>query len=276
MKRERRLAGLRVLQAGGNPARGGGNLLLLDDREGEQALLKVYRRRGGRAGELAKWASYRLLERKRGVTARERCRLERRHLELWREEGFDVPALLDRPLPHGLRRDTALWIEYCPGPLLYEHVRDASVRLADRAAAVVRFAGELSARQTRARELREPALVMKHASIKHVLLHGDRQVSFDLEGCYARSHPLLGALSDELAADLRSLLRVVPEPDREPLGRAFLEGYGREAQLAELADFGLRRGGLARALRRSSDRSRRPRHSKHDTLEWVEARLAGA
>ena len=96
---ERRIAGLRVLQDGGRDDRKGGNLLLLDDTPGGEAFLKVYRRRGTALRQASKAFSYRVIERKRGVTARERCALERRHLALWRAEGFDVPALLDRPLP---------------------------------------------------------------------------------------------------------------------------------------------------------------------------------
>lgn len=274
--RPKEIAGLRVLQAGGNPIRGGGNLLLLDETPGQEALLKVYRRRGTRVREASKWLSYRLLERKRGVTARERCALERRQLALWRDLGFDVPALLDRPLPAGFSVATAQWIEYCPGRLLYELARDPDVALATREREVERFAVGLSRRQQRARAADLRDLVMKHASIKHVLLYGDRQVSFDLEGGYARSYPLLGALADELAANLRSLLRVAPPNDRERLGAAFLAGYGRPEQLAEIADFALRRGGVARAMRRSSDRTRRPRFSKHDTLSWVEEELRRA
>ena len=267
------IGGLRVLQDGGSPARGGGNQLLLDERPGHEALLKVYRRRGTRIRERWKWLGYHLLEGKRGVLARERCALERRQLALWRSEGFDVPALLDRPLPPGFSAETAQWLEYCPGRLLSELVRDPDVPLATRTQAVERFARVFSERQGRALANDDSGLVMKHASIKHVLLHGARQVSFDLEGGYARSFPILDALAHELASNLRSLLKLAVGTDHELLGASFMKGYGSPVQIRTIADFGLRGGGISRAVRRASDRRRRDESSKYDMLCWVEEKL---
>lgn len=266
---------LRVLQDGGRDDRPGGNLLLLDESRGREALLKVYRRRGTRGREAFKWMSYHLIERKRGVTARERCALERASLLLWRREGFDVPALLDRPLPDGFESDTAQWMEYCPGRLLHDLVHDPGVPLHEREREVLRFAAGLARRQARAIESNEHALVMKHASIKHVLVHEGRQVSFDLESTYARSVPMLDALADELGAYVRSLLRVAPEEERARLGAAFFEGYEKKEQLAAIADFGLHGGGISRAVRRISDRRRRRDFSEYDALCRVERWLAG-
>jgi hypothetical protein len=115
--RGRRIAGLLLIQHGGRKGRGG-NLLLLDDTPCREALLKVYRRRGSALSQGAKRFSYRVIERKRGVTPAQRCTLERRHLALWRKQGFDVPALIERPLPEPFAADPASWMEYCPGPLL--------------------------------------------------------------------------------------------------------------------------------------------------------------
>lgn len=270
---ESRIAGLRVVQSGGRKTRLGGNLLLLDETPGNEALLKVYRRRGSRARELSKRLSYRVIERKRGVTAEERCAIERENLALWRARGFDVPALLDRPTPAGLSSATALWMEYCPGRLLLRFARDVLVPLAEREKALERFGADLGARQGVTLERGEHALVMKHASIKHVLLHGGRQVSFDLEGAYAPQVPILDALADELAANLRSLLRASSPEDSDRVGDAFLRGYGRTEQLARIADFGLRRGGYSRAVRRLADRYRRD-YSEYAALCWVEQRLS--
>jgi hypothetical protein len=266
-------AGLVVLQDGGRDDRRGGNLLLLDQTPGREALLKVYRRRGTRRREWSKWVSYHVIERKRGVTARERCALERANLRLWRAEGFDVPALLERPVPAPYSSDTAQWLEWCPGRLLYELVRDPGVPLETRAREIERFAAGLSARYARALATGALGLVMKHASIKHVLLHAGRQVSFDLESGHAPGVPVLDALADELAAHLRSLLRVVPAAEREEFGARFADAYGRPEQLAAIADFGLRRGGLHRAVRRLADRSRRRDFAEYDALCFLEGRL---
>ncbi len=114
---------------------------------------------------------------------------------------------------------------------------------------------------------------MQHASIKHVLLHDARQVSFDLEGGYARSFPILEALAHELASNLRSLLKLAAGTDLELLGASFMKGYGSPVQIRTIADFGLRSRGISRAVRRSSDRRRREEFSKYDMLCWVEEKL---
>lgn len=259
----------RVLQSGGRDP-GRGNQLLLYDVGGRPALLKVYRRRRGAWRELAKRFSYRFLEGRRGVTARQRRDRERENLALWREQGFDVPALLEHPLPPERAGEVALWLEYCPGRLLSQELADGQRPLPGRADAAGRFGRELARRQRRALELGDRRLVMGHATAKHVLLHGDRQVSFDLESSYARSTPLLDAQSDELAGCLRSVLRAAPA-DREALGRAFVAGYGDRDRLARLAHHGLHGGGLRRRVARWSDARRRPGLSEADALRWLEA-----
>lgn len=275
-RRGERVAGLRVLQGGGRQGRSGGNVLLLDDTPGREALLKVYRRRGSSWREVSRRFSYRVLERKRGVTAEERCAVERAHLALWRARGFDVPELIDmtdRPLPPGVPRESALWMEYCPGPTLRRFLRDGTAPFAEREKAVERYGADLGARQGAALESGDRGLVMKHATTKHVLLHAGRQVSFDLEAAYAPGVPLLDALADELGAGARSLLAASPPEDWDALGEAFLRGYRRRGQLAEIADFGLRRGGISRAVRRLADRWRRRPFSEYDALLWIEARM---
>ncbi len=52
-----------------------------------------------------------------------------------------------------------------------------------------------------------------------------------------------------------------------------MKGYGSPVQIRTIADFGLRRGGISRAVRRSSDRRRREEFSKYDMLCWVEETL---
>jgi hypothetical protein len=247
---------------------GAGNRLLLYETPQGPALLKVYRARGARLGEIVKVFSYLAIERKRGVTARQRCALERRQLALWREHGFDVPALLELPLPEGFSADTASWLEYCPGPTLHSFVSDAAQPVAARAQALARFAGVLAKRQARVRETRLLGLVMKHASLKHVLLHAGRQIHFDLESAHAPGVDPLEALADELSGLVRSLLRAAPPEQRESLAAAFLAGHGDPALLREIALRGMG-GQLRRRVRRLADRARRGAFGKHDALRWV-------
>lgn len=261
------LAPPRVLQDV-NRDDGGGNQLLLYDTQHGPALLKVYRARGARLREVAKAFSYLVLERKRGVTARQRCALERQQLALWREHGFDVPALLAYPLPEGFTSDTASWLEYCPGPTLHTLVSDAALPVETRSQALARFAAVLSTRQARVQETRLLGLVMKHASLKHVLLHAGRQIHFDLESAHAPGVDPRDALADELSGLVRSLLRAAPPAQRERFGTAFLAGHGAPVLLREIALRGMG-GQLRRRVRRLADRARRGAFGKHDALRWV-------
>jgi len=251
---------------------GGGNRLLLYEIHGRPALLKHYRRRASSPREWVKALGYWLLERKRGVTARSRCAIERELLALWRREGFDVPARLDLPLPPGFDPRSATWLEYCPGPTLRAFAGDRAQTLDMRERELARFAATLAARQRRALETGELGLVMKHASLQHVLLHAGRQVHVDFEGAHARGSDLTEALADELSGLVRSLLRGVRRADRERLGAAFLAGHGDPVLLREIAWRGAGTG-IRRRVRRMADRWRRRRLSKHDALAWVVERV---
>jgi tRNA A-37 threonylcarbamoyl transferase component Bud32 len=267
----------RILQSGGRQP-GLGNRLLLYEIEGRPALLKLYRRRRAAWREPPKRFSYRFVEGKRGVTASERRHVECASLRLWREQGFDVPALLDHPYPAGVAAETALWMEYCPGPLLSSVLADGERPLEERGESAARFGAELARRQQRALDLEEPGLVMSHATAKHVLVHGDRHVCFDLETGYTRARPLLDALADELAGNLRSVLRAAAA-SRDALGEAFVRGYGDTGaeQLRTLALRGLRRRGLRARIQRTSDARRRGSLSEAGALRWLFERggLAG-
>jgi hypothetical protein len=258
-----------LLQGESQSKRGGGNLLLVYGEGDARGLLKVYRRRGGARQEALKRVGFKLLERKRGVTAKERRELERRNLELWRSHDFDVPALLDRPIPEAFAGEPALWLEFCPGPTLWDRVCDAGVPLPARCVALARGAAELSRRQGLALAMGERDLVMKHGSLKHILVHGSRQVSFDLEGGYATTMPLLDALCDELSGYIRSLQRGPAPEELRDLGEAFARGYGARDQLREIAAYGASHRSLRRTVKRWDDRRRRGTGAKASGLLWL-------
>ena len=252
---------------------GSGNRLLLYQIEGRPALLKVYRARGGRAREWVKLFSYFVFERKRGVTARERCALERAQLALWRRHGFDVPQLLSHPLPEGHSAETASWLEYCPGPTLRSVVSEVARPVAERESLLARFGATLAAREVRVLETGELGLVMKHASLKHVLCHAGLQIHFDLESAHAPGVDARDALADELAGLVRSLLRAIRPGERERLGAALLEGHAEPKLLHEIASRALS-GSLRRRLERASDRLRRGELGKYAALCWVQERVS--
>jgi hypothetical protein len=248
------LPGARVLQAGGGHGRG--NLLLLFEDAAEPAVLKVYRpRRPPRRAlrEALRSFSHRAFEGKRGTGPRQRRRTEEQSLRLWRRLGFDVPGLPERPLPDALR-EPALWLEYCPGPTLATTLRDPAVGPARRGDLVARLASQQGVRHAAALERAEPLLLQEHASLKHVLVCGERLVTFDFEIGFARSLPVLGALAQELAGTLRSLER--GRRGRE-LYDVYVEAHPHPELLVEAARRALHGGGIAGLSRRWSDRRRR-------------------
>ena len=78
-------------------------------------------------------------------------------------------------------------------------------------------------------ETGELGLVMKHASLKHVLVHAGRLVHFDLESAHAPGVDPRDALADELSGLVRSLLRAPSRAEPERLGAALLAGHARAA-----------------------------------------------
>jgi hypothetical protein len=213
-----------------------------------------------------------VLERKRGVTARERCTIERELLSLWQAHGFDVPAVRVRLVPAGFDPQAATWLEYCPGPTLRAYARDRTQPCASRERELARFAATLARRQRRALETGELGLVTKHASLQHVLLCEGRQVHFDFESAHTPGTDVWEALADELSGLVRSLLRSARREERDVLGAAFLSGHGDAALLREIAARGAG-SGIRRRVRRLADRLRRPAFGKHDALAWVVERV---
>lgn len=262
-----------VLQRGGS--HGGGNQLFVTGEPGRSALLKLYRRRGPRWKETLKRLGAGLLEQRRGVTAAERCALERECLTLWKEHGFDVPALLDRPLPDGVERRTASWIEYCPGRLLSAVVADSHVSLEAKLRLVDRLAAVAGRRHALALARRDPRFVIENASIKHVIVSDERLVHIDLENAFHRRVDLLDALSREVSTTLRSLCRHAPG-DFEALATRFVRAHPDPGLLRRAALHGaLGRAPTLRLRRWRDRRGRAPGTAKADMLCWLLEALEG-
>jgi len=261
--------GLEVIQAGGG--HGLGNALYLD--RAQPALLKVYRprRRGAPLRETLRSVGHQLFEGKRGTAPRDRQRTESLVLRLWAAHGFDVPAVIERPIPPEVP-EPALWLEWCPGETLDRAL--AAVDLAAARALAERLAVEQARRHQRALELSEPLLAMEHPTIVHVLASGERLVSIDFENAYRRGFPAATAVARELAGTLRSFLRRLPERG-EALFDAYVAAYPRRDLLRAAAQSTLRGGGLAGALRRLRDRRRENRPSKLEVMARVLARAGG-
>lgn len=267
------LPGARLLE--GPSPRGGGNLLYVVG-EGERArVLKLYRRR--RAAWRAPFRDFgHWLEGKRGVGPKRRYATERELLTLWREAGFDVPQVYDDPLPEGVE-PPGLWLEYCPGPTLYACVAGGDMPAEGVRDATTRFAVDLCARQAHALAARDVRFVHEHPSINHVLVHGGRLVSFDLEGAWRTGRDVEAAVAEELAGNVRTLCRADPDA-REANVDAFVAGYTDTAQLHRLIERGLRVGPLARlrGLRGKARMALAGKISKRASLRLLATRVQSA
>lgn len=254
------------LQRGGS--HGGGNELYLAEWPGGRALLKVYRRRGGALREAVKRLSQ-PFEGRHGVTAEERCTLERETLLLWRENGIDVPAVLDLPLPEGLDARTACWMEYCPGRSFARLLHDRAVPDEEK----VRIAGEIGRiagrRHALAFERRDVRFLVENASVKHVLVCDARLVHFDLENGFQRRSDPLDALARELSTTLRSL-QLHGFGLFEDLATAWARAHPRPELLRRAAELGAFSRDPRQRMRRWLDRrERRPGTAKADMLSWL-------
>ncbi|MGE0707399.1 MAG: hypothetical protein AB7N76_04385 [Planctomycetota bacterium] len=258
-------------------ARRGGNAVYLVEG---QRLLKVYRRRRGPWRELLARTSHAVFEGKRAPTARARRETELRALTLWRAAGCDVPAVLDLPPPEWLQGEPCLWLEFLPGRPLFWHLVDPGVPAAEKLELVTRLAGADRRRHERALADVEPLLIHEHATTKHVLLHGERLVTIDLEGGYLPGYPVRKAIGQELGGVLRSLWidaaaegpGPAPPPSQtlreHPLTARYLEAYGDPDALRAAARAALG-GGPGAWLWRWSDRRRRRGRSKTAVLEQL-------
>lgn len=259
-------AGFRVLV--GDPRPGtASNLLLVDQTESPPRLLKIYRRRRGVLREGLEGLSARCLEGRRGVHARSRWETEARALSLWRREGCDAPALLRDAPPAWAGDLPTLWLEYTPGPLLWQKLHEEPGPYAAKAALVAALARAQHRRQARALELEEPLLLHEHATIKHVLVHEARLVTIDHEGGYAPGYPLLRALGRELLGVLRSLW-LGGDPLDSPALRDYLDAYPDRALMRQACEAQPRGGWGERA-----DRRRRGARAKSELLAALRRHL---
>lgn len=246
-----------------------GNVLLLFDNVHAQgpAILKIYRRRSVWMAEFLRGASHRVFEGRRGSWPAARRETERRSLELWRQEGFDVPHLIDLPIPAEVT-DPALWFEYCPGKTLAETLMDPSVDASVQRALLARLGADLAKRHRRAIELDQPLLVQEHGATTHVLVSGDRLVSFDLEGGFRDGFSALEAITQELSGYLRSVGRKAVHLSVEIALGELRRGYDDHELVERLRHWALERPSLLRHLKRWGDRRRkRPDLGKCALLE---------
>jgi len=244
-------------RSGGKPlnvsARGTGlNALWMVALSGAPLVIKTYSRRRS-PGRTALSHLAHVLSGRTGYTAGARWRTERANLALWRQAGFDVPRVFPErpaaeiPLPH-------VCMEYVAGTLLSEYLADPDVPAPEREAVFIRFAHEWAARHARADRDSEIRLIQEHGTIEHVMLAGDRLVTFDLEVSYRDSRHVRYYIAEELCAYVRSLFRTQSLPMADHLLGLLVRHYPERQYLAsvcaQLLRGGSRWGRAARAFDR--------------------------
>ncbi len=249
-----------------------GNVLLKYDHDEGTRVLKLYRGRGTLLRDILSNLSHRVLERKTGTLPGSRRATELRHLKSWSRRGFDVFRHFEAPLPEGIE-PPALWLEYCPGHTLARTLRDPETPLEEKLDLVTRLASESCPRHGIALAERDIHLVQEHATAKHILVAGDRLITFDFEGGFLPGFSIREALAQELGGTLRSLAKFGGAL-RDVLHDAFIEGYEDRAMLRTIVAWGVHGGGIYRRVRRWYDRHRRPENTKAGSLERVLAVLA--
>ena len=258
------IPGLKLLQGPGPDGRG--NWIYLREDGAGSRVLKLYRRRSSRVQErseaLFSWVA--------GTTARTasaRYRTERDGLDLWAREGFDVFRRCDEPLPAGAA-PPGIWLEYCPGTLLLDVLRDPETQFEEKLALLTRLGRVLGERHARAVEACEPRLAQKHGTTEHILLWRDRMITVDLEGSFRPGFPVLEALVQELAGYLRSVAKHTA-PRHDEAFTALVRGYPSPELLRKIAHWAVEGRSLYRRLARRQDRQKRSEHSKTEVMERI-------
>ncbi len=212
-------------------ARGAGwNSVWQIEIKGASRVLKVY---GRRRGILREWMTD-LAQRLGGrtpYTAAARRETETRCLRLWREAGFDVPGLVDPPPDFPKLPAPFLLMEYIPGASLANALGDPAMAEKERTALWRRCAAAWGARHAAALTRREPALLQEHPALDHVLVSGNRLVTFDLEVTYTDDGNVPDRIAAELAGLVRSLFKSLPPAEARRLLREWVSAYPTRARL---------------------------------------------
>ncbi|HTO69220.1 MAG TPA: hypothetical protein VMR31_05110 [Myxococcota bacterium] len=215
--------------------------------DGRAVIVKVYGRKRPRLPTAVRAFGHRFLVGKTGLGAATRRATEARVLELWRANGFAVPAVLDVALPEPIA-EPYLVLERIDGESFDRRLRSGA-HGRELEAAAARFAGEWSRRHALAERRTAPELVHAHPSFAHVIDRAGELVYFDFEYAYTDRRRVPELVDVEIAGFVASLQRAAGErasrlldvlvahyPERERLERTAARGaVGRFRALEPLA-----------------------------------------
>ncbi|MHC5212684.1 MAG: BUD32 family EKC/KEOPS complex subunit [Planctomycetota bacterium] len=188
------------------PSRVDGNRIWRVRTPDGTVLQKAYGERGSWWHVHGRDLATRLRGDKTSTRARGRRATEARLLALWRDAGLDVPADLSAAHPE-LAGETVLVLEDVPGRLLPDLLADTKTPPEQRHDLVTRYALSLHHRLALALKRQEAGLVHEHGGALHVIVSGERLVTFDLENGFRPRADVRPLVYKELAACLRSLAR---------------------------------------------------------------------
>jgi hypothetical protein len=241
-------------------------------------LQKLYAERGGALHAWARELGSRLRGGKTSTLAAGRLATERRLLALWRQAGLAVPADLTGQHPD-LANERTLVLEWVDGRLLSDLLVDPETPADERARLLAAFAGELSRRHRLALERSEAGLILEHAGVQHVLVAGDRLVTFDLENGFRPRADPRPLIFKELAGTVRSLARLAAEDRLGQDLEAFVGAYEPRELLEGTVRHYLQNPHpawrLVWRLDRWREARRGPRTGKYPVLERLDEVLRG-
>lgn len=245
---------------------------------GGTVLQKLYGERGSWLAAAKRELGSRLRGGKTSTRAAARRATEARLLRLWREAGLEVPADLSAVHPE-LANARTLVLEDVPGVLLSEALVDPALPPGQRDELLRRFARACRARHDLALARGEAGLIQEHGTVQHVIVSGERLVSFDLENAFLPRRDLRPLLAKEIASILRSLARLGDEARFRRDLAVVVSAYGDLDRLRDAARFYLQPSSLRWRIVWALDRLHEERegkaHGKYRVLRALRDATAG-
>jgi hypothetical protein len=212
-----------------------GNLCFRIDTDRGPVLQKIYLARRGAVRSALRTLFAALARQKTGTSPHTRWATEKAVLAHWRARGFDVPA--DVSDQHrDLARTGVSVIEFVDGQVLQTLLAETHRTRAERDAVLTRFAAQWARRHRAALETGDSWLVQEHGGFEHVLVAGDRMVTFDFEQAYRPGREILPLILREVAGYLRSLEKRVPDALFAADLRTLVAGYSEPLLLRRCLD----------------------------------------
>jgi|GEM_PF-1250369 len=218
----------------------GAHRVLKAEVDGRTVAIKIYGLKRGRLDVVLRQFGSLAVVGKSSISAAGRCRTERHTLELWRREGFEVPAIAaideEALTAAGVSsRNPWLALEWVPGPALGKMVMRDDLALHRKEEIVADFSRACAERHARAVALDEPRLICEHPTFEHVIYSEGRFVYFDFEIVFTARCSLETLIVRELGGFVRSMLRMAGD-HFAPLVGALVAAYPEKGRFARVRD----------------------------------------